>query len=115
MTVDGKGTITLKTSHGNVKPLHDVQYVPCLPHKLLSVGQLMNCRYYILFDDNSCSIQDKNSGHRIVGIQMTQNRMFPLEVSDAKSFELITKGNTEANLWHLQYVHLNVKGLQLLG
>ena len=43
MTVDGKGTIALKTSHGNVKLLHDVQYVPCLAHNLLSVGQLMNC------------------------------------------------------------------------
>ena len=75
MTVDGKGTITLKTSHVNVKLLLDVQYVPCLAHILLSVVQLINCGYSILFDDNSCSIQDKNSGHKIVDIQMTQNRI----------------------------------------
>ncbi|XP_047253759.1 uncharacterized protein LOC124887882 [Capsicum annuum] len=30
MKVEGKGIIALKTSHGNVKFLHDVQYVPCL-------------------------------------------------------------------------------------
>ncbi|XP_049358800.1 uncharacterized protein LOC125823464 [Solanum verrucosum] len=114
MTVYDKGTIALKPSHGNVKCLHDVQYVPCLDYNLLSVGKLMNCGYSILFDDNSCSIQNKNSGHKIVDIQMTQNRMFPLEVSDVKSFALITKGNTEGNLWHLRYGHLNVKGLQLL-
>lgn len=46
---------------------------------------------------------------------MTQNKMFPLETFDVKSFALVTKGNTEANLWHLQHGHLNVKGLQLLG
>ena len=59
MTVDGKGTIALKTYHGNVKLLHDVQYVPCLSHNLLGVGQLMNYGYFILFYDNSCRIQDK--------------------------------------------------------
>lgn len=57
----------------------------------------------------------KKTGYRIVDIQMTQNRMFPREVSNVKTFALVTKGSTEANLWHLRYGHLNVKGLQLLG
>ena len=109
MTVYGKGTISLRNSHGNVKLLHDVQYVPCLAQNLLGVGQLMNCGYFVLFYDNSCRIQDKNQGHKVVDIRMTQSRMFPLEVSDVKSFVLSTKGNMEANLWHLWYGH-NVSG-----
>jgi len=28
MKVEGKGTIAIKTSQGNLKRLHDVQYVP---------------------------------------------------------------------------------------
>lgn len=59
MKDEGKGTVALKTSQGNIKLLHDVQYVPCLAHNLLSAGRLMTCGYFILFDDNSRSIQDK--------------------------------------------------------
>lgn len=68
MTVDGKGTISLETSHGSVKFIHDVQHVPFLAHNFLSVGPLMNCGYSILFDDNSCSNKDKILGHKIVDI-----------------------------------------------
>ena len=34
MKVEGKGTIALKTSHGNVNLLHDVPYIPCMAHNL---------------------------------------------------------------------------------
>lgn len=30
MEIEGKGTVSLKTSHGNIQLLHDVQYVPYL-------------------------------------------------------------------------------------
>ncbi|XP_010267663.1 PREDICTED: uncharacterized protein LOC104604813 [Nelumbo nucifera] len=62
MQVEGKCTIAIKTSQGNVKLLHDVQYVPNLAHNLLSVGQLMDGGYSILFDDGCCSVQDKKKG-----------------------------------------------------
>ncbi|XP_052201693.1 uncharacterized protein LOC127807695 [Diospyros lotus] len=62
MQVEGKCTIAIKTSQGNVKLLHDVQYAPNLAHNLLSVGQLMDGGYSILFDDNSCFVKDKKSG-----------------------------------------------------
>lgn len=34
MKVEGKGTISIKTTHGNVKLLHNVQYVSNLAHNL---------------------------------------------------------------------------------
>ena len=64
----------------------------------------MNCGYFVFYD-NSCRIQDKNPGHKVVDIRLTQSRMFPLEVSDVRSFVLITKGNMEDNLCHLWYGH----------
>ncbi|KAJ0084766.1 hypothetical protein Patl1_29610 [Pistacia atlantica] len=39
--VEGKGTVAIKTSHGKVKLLHNVQFVLDLGYNLLSVGQLM--------------------------------------------------------------------------
>lgn len=40
----------------------------------------------------------KKSGQKIVNVQMTQNKMFPLEVSNVKSYALVAKGGIEANL-----------------
>lgn len=39
--VEGKGTVALSTKGGQIKLLHDVQYVPGLAHNLLSMGQLL--------------------------------------------------------------------------
>ena len=112
--VEGKGTISINTSQGNVKLLHNVQFVPELSHNLLSVGQLMEDGYFLLFDDGVCSVYDKNSGQHIVSIPKRQNKMFPLQVSDKKNCAFNVK-HTESNLWHLRYGHLNVGGLKLLA
>ena len=114
MQVAGKGIIAIKTKKGNVKLLSDVQYVPNLAHNLLSVGQLMNGGYLILFDNGFCSIQDKKTCQKIVDIPKAQNKMFPLEVSDVKSCVLVARNN-DAKIWHLRYGHLHAKGLKLLA
>lgn len=46
----------LTTSDGRIKLLHDVQYVPGLAHNLLSVGQLVNSGYSVIFTRNECVI-----------------------------------------------------------
>ena len=38
MKVEGKGTISIKTTQGNLKLLHDLQYVANLAHNLLKSG-----------------------------------------------------------------------------
>jgi len=45
---------------------------------------------------------------------MTQNNMFPLNVSSVGNNALIAKGVNETQLWHLHYGHLNINGLKLL-
>ncbi|KAL3537426.1 hypothetical protein ACH5RR_000792 [Cinchona calisaya] len=112
--VEGKGTVEIKTSHGKVKSLHDVQYVPSSAHNLLSVGQLVASGYSVLFDDGACVIKDKKSGQTVINVHMTENKMFPLEVSKVENFALVTGAQNNSKLWHLRYGHLNVKGLKLL-
>ncbi|GMI86768.1 hypothetical protein HRI_002346100 [Hibiscus trionum] len=46
---------------------------------------------------------------------MTQNRMFPLYVSNVVNMALIARRDNEANLWHLRYGHLHLSGLKLLS
>ncbi|KAA0066378.1 retrovirus-related Pol polyprotein from transposon TNT 1-94 [Cucumis melo var. makuwa] len=118
LQVEGKGTVEIETHHGN-RILTNVQYVPDIGYNLLSVGQLMESRYSILFDDGACLIKNKQTGRVLAKVKMTQSKMFPLEVSNVESFALTaiatntTKNNSE--LWHLRYGHLNIKGLSLLN
>lgn len=115
MQVEGKGIIAIKTLQGDVKLFYDVQFVPSLAHNLLSVGQLMISGYKVVFDGNSCVVNDKKSGKTITNVHMTQNKMFPLDVSNVVSKALIVRGNNEAKLWHLHFGHLNVNSLKLLS
>lgn len=115
LEVEGRGTIAIKTEQGNTKLLYDVQYVPNLAHNLLSVGQLLNSGYSVLFENDFCLICDKKSKEVIVKIVMGRNRMFPLDLSGNVSKALTVKGDDDAKLWHLRYGHLNVQGLKLLS
>ncbi|KAG6403222.1 hypothetical protein SASPL_135439 [Salvia splendens] len=113
--IEGRGTVAIKTIQGDVKLIHDVQYVPSLAHSLLSVGQLMASGYSIVFNNKTCAIADKKSGHTIALIRMTQNRMFPLDVSNDVGSALVAKSENETRLWHFRYGHLNVKSLRVLS
>ena len=112
--VEGNGTVAIKTIQGNVKILQGVQYVPTWAHNLLSVGQLMKGGFSILFDGNACVIIDKKSRQTIANVLVTQNNMFPFDISNAGSNALVVKGKNEPNLCHLRYGHLHINGLKLL-
>lgn len=58
IAVEGRRTVAIKSGDGQVKLLHDVQYVPGLAHNLLSVGQLLARGFAVVFEDNACSIID---------------------------------------------------------
>ena len=92
--VEGKGTISI-TIKGNAKILQDVMLVPSLSHNLLSIGQLMVTGYSILFDDEHCFIRDKSSGQLIATVPMTENKMFPLNVSMVKRYAMVASGDSE--------------------
>ncbi|GKD13030.1 retrovirus-related pol polyprotein from transposon TNT 1-94, partial [Tanacetum coccineum] len=113
MKVKEKGSVAIKTTQGNVKLLYDVEHVPSLAHNLLSVGQLMCSGHSILFDDDSCVIKDKKPGKVVANVKMTENRMFPFDISTVESFALVA-GASDKNIWHLRYGHLSINGLQLL-
>ena len=97
-----------------MKILQGVQYVPTLAHNLLSVGQLMKGGFSILFGGNACVIIDKKSRQTVANMLVTQNNMFPFDISNAGSNALVVKGKNEPNLCHLRYGHLHINGLKLL-
>ncbi|KAF7832387.1 Retrovirus-related Pol polyprotein from transposon TNT 1-94 [Senna tora] len=74
-----------------------------------SVGQLMANGYRILFDDNSCRVEDRKTGHTFINVQMAHNKMFPLDVSNVNTTLAVSK-TCESKLWHLRYGHLHENG-----
>ena len=61
----GKGTLVVKTQHGK-RYIQEVLLVPGLDENLLSVGQMMEHGYYILFGGNKAVIFDDESDETIL-------------------------------------------------
>ena len=64
-------------------------FVPDLGYNLLSVGQLMTRGHSVLFDDNTCVITHKKSGHKV-------------------QIALTASMKDDSTLWHLRYGHLHM-------
>ena len=50
----------------------------------------------------------------MANVLVSQNIMFPFDISNAGSNALVVKGKNEPNLCHLRYGHLHINGLKLL-
>lgn len=86
----GKGTISIPTTKGT-KYINDVLLVPSLEHNLLSVGQMMENGYAILFEGDFCKIFDKKRS-LIFKIRM-KNRSFPIQWQDMAMKAEVKKKN----------------------
>ena len=58
VNVKGKGTVDIQTKV-ETKYIRDVLLVPALEQNLLSVGQLVEHGYKLHFENNECTIYDK--------------------------------------------------------
>jgi hypothetical protein len=77
--VQGKGTVPILTKQNVKKDINNVYHVPDLKHNLLSVGQLIEHGYKVLFEGASCKIYDKIPSRKLISeIHMTRIGCFPL-------------------------------------
>ncbi|XP_047258425.1 uncharacterized protein LOC124890690 [Capsicum annuum] len=70
-----KGTVAIEAPKGT-KFIQDVLLVPDLDQNLLSVGQMLEKDYMLLFKDKKCVISD-SSGQEMITVEMIK-RSFPL-------------------------------------
>lgn len=113
--VVGKGTLAVKTKQGDTTHIHNTFFVPKLKHSLLSIGQLLEKNYKVVFEDRCCKIFDKSNNHHLVAkTYMTENRLFPLKLISSKLHALKSTID-DSWLWHQWYGHLNFQGLTLLN
>ncbi|XP_016667265.1 uncharacterized protein [Gossypium hirsutum] len=75
LEVKGRGTVTIESCTGT-KLILDVLFVPEIDQNLLSVGQLVEKRFKVMFEEGMCLILD-SSGNELFWIKM-QKKSFSL-------------------------------------
>lgn len=101
--VMGEETVAISSVDGNLKLLHNVQYVPRLAHNLVSVGQLLSQGYDVMFGSGSCSIVERNSGEAGVNVKRMNNNMFPLKLTDTWVANMAVGKVSEAMMSHRRF------------
>ena len=82
-----------------------------MKNNILSLGQLLEKRYSILMEGKVMILKDKN-GRTIAHIEMSQNRMFKLNLKNIQETCMQVKMGDKATLWHRRLGHLHYGGLK---
>ena len=110
----GRGTLVVETKKGK-RFIREVLLVPELDQNLLSVGQLQENGYPVLFDDDVCTIYEKKNKNQIVAnIKMEKNRSFPISFKYPSKVALKVDVLDDSWLWHRRFGHLNFQSLKHL-
>jgi hypothetical protein len=64
--IEGHGVAEIFLTNGEIKSIHNVQYVPGLYRNILSVGKIANLGHMALFDQSSCFIISKEKPFRVI-------------------------------------------------
>ncbi|CAL8998661.1 unnamed protein product [Prunus brigantina] len=110
----GKGTLIIDTKSGP-RHIKEVMLVPGLDENLLSVGQMVEHGYYLVFGSSMVEIFDDRSMKNLVAkVSMTGNRCFPLSLKYANSVAMKATIEESTWCWHRRFGHLNMQSLKLL-
>ncbi|GMI98388.1 hypothetical protein HRI_003508100 [Hibiscus trionum] len=101
--VKGKGTIAIESISGT-NFIKDVLLVPNIIQNLLSVGQLIQKGFKVIFETNRCLIKDAN-GNDVFKVNM-KGKSFALDPLEEEQVAFsATKVNAE--IWHKRLGHFN--------
>ncbi|KAM1496365.1 hypothetical protein ACFXTO_030979 [Malus domestica] len=112
--VEGKGTLIIETVKGR-RYIKEVMLVPGLTENLLSVGQMTEHGYFLLFGDYKVDVfDDRSLQNLVVSVKQRGNRCFPLILNTNKELALRTNVQECVRIWHKRFGHLNFRSLKLL-
>ncbi|KAB2603633.1 hypothetical protein D8674_004638 [Pyrus ussuriensis x Pyrus communis] len=112
--VAGNGTLIIETMNGR-RYIKEVMLLPGLVENLLSVGQMTEHGYFLLFGDYKVDVFDDISlKNLVVNVKQKGNRCFPLIFNTNKELALRTNVQQCAKIWHKRFGHLNFRSLKLL-
>ncbi|OMO72757.1 hypothetical protein CCACVL1_17615 [Corchorus capsularis] len=108
LDVKGKGNVQVCTPSGT-KIILDVVYVPLINQNLVSVSQLVDDDYAIVFKGRTCTIYEP-AGNKLISVGM-KHRCFSLAWNDPSAY---TSSVDDLNLWHQRLGHVNNQSLSNL-
>ncbi|KAG8498881.1 hypothetical protein CXB51_005279 [Gossypium anomalum] len=106
----GKGNVVINTRSGN-KVISDVLFVPDIDQNLLSVGQLVEKGYSLVFENGACVVKD-TYGQELISVAMT-DKCFMLNMNQLEK-KAYTSLADNTDLWHRRLGHVNYRSLDLL-
>ena len=106
----GNGTIAI-TSYAGTKLIPDVLFVPEIDQSLLSVGQLIDRGFKVIFEDKYCLIKDA-AGQDIFKVKM-KGKSFTLNPLEEEQAVFSLKEDL-TKIWHKRLGHHHQQGLQQL-
>ncbi|KAM2916321.1 hypothetical protein FF1_045250 [Malus domestica] len=109
----GRGTLVINTKKGR-RCIREVMLVPGLDENLLSVGQMMEHGYFLLFEGTVVEIYDDKSLSNLVTKMEVKNRSFPLVLKYLEEVAKRASVTSSMKLWHKRLGHLNMTNLQNL-
>lgn len=68
-----------------------------------------------MFENDKCIITDNSRKNQKMMISRCGNNMFPLDITNVESLNVAVKKQTQEELWHLRFGHLNYRSLSLLS
>ena len=93
--------------------VREVMYLPGLKENLLSVGQMDEHGYFLLFGGGMCSVFDGPSlDCLVIKVKKKGNRCYPLSFLSKNQIALRTSVNHSAWVWHRRFGHLHFGGLK---
>jgi len=99
VAITGRGTVKVHTAT-SIKYISDVLLVPELDQNLLSVGQMIEKGYCLLFNTRSCVVTVVN-GHELFEVNM-RKRSFPINWNLVSEHECkMSKAELDSKLWQL--------------
>jgi len=112
---NNKGRILGRGSIGDksILLIHDVLYVEGLKHNLLSINQLCDKGYQVIFKSNSCEICLPNS-KEVMLIGKRINNVYLLDISSLCSIGCLLSKHDESWLWHRRIAHIHMNHLNKL-
>lgn len=95
--------------------IDNVLYVEGLKHNLLSISQLCDKGLQIIFNKDSCIVEDEAS-HEIKMVGKRYNNIFMISLDDSslKLKCLVVNNNNDAWLWHKRIAHIHMDHLNKL-
>ncbi|CAN6686895.1 unnamed protein product [Malus baccata var. baccata] len=112
--VKGKGTLVIDTDKGK-RYIREVMLVPGIAENLLSVGQMTEHGYFMIFGDYKVDIfYDRTLTNLVVSVKQKGNRCFPLVFKSNDHLVLKTNVHQSSTMWHKRFGHLNYRSLQQL-